>query len=249
MRITNLSGKPIVHGGQIGCGTGSARLYFDIATLFPDGEPQEGRAARFTEHFLRASGMRAAWMREVRTGRSDCVGSVGVDERLPSGRSVTVQPVVFARHPWGDQPLPGGKTNVSASYRYSSGSQDHDLRVSAPVRIKGQTIEYPSPQALADAMLAEPEFRDWVESRNERAAFHPNIEAPWNSGRAWEQRGYVGGLAPPDTLSFDLQTGGRSGDYVRDLVIDPWTAVVRKLEIIRYPADVAPEPSEASATE
>ena len=241
MRVTNLSGRPINHYGQVGCDTGNDQLAFDYGGLFEAGKAWSGKAARFKKLLLRQ------WvpssMTTVRPVRTDCVGSVGIVETLEAGRAFTVSKVTFARYPWASQPLPGGTAKVTACYRFEFGrySDDapaadraYDLCVGAPVRIKGPTVEYPSPQALTDAMLSDPTFRTWVEDRYPNAQFHTSIDGPWRKRgyQGWAKDGYVGGPAPEEVVRVSSQAGGKNGDRVSDLVIDAWTGEVLETTIV-----------------
>ena len=241
MRVTNLSGRPINHYGQVGCDTGNDQLSFDFGGLFDAGTAWDGKAARFKKLLLRqwvSSGMTT-----VQPVRTDCLGSVGIDETLESGRAFTVSKVAFARYPWASQPLPSGKAKVTACYRFEFGrasddapapDRHYDECVSAPVRIKGPRVEYPSPQALTDAMLSDPTFRTWVEDRYPNAQFHTSIDGPWRKRgyTGWAKDGYVGGPAPEEPVHIRSQAGGKNGDWVRDLVIDAWTGEVLETTIV-----------------
>jgi hypothetical protein len=243
MRVTNLSGRPINHSGQVGCDTGSELLRFDFAGLFDAGKTWSGKAARFKKLFLAGRSLASGWMTTVQPVRTDCLGSVGTNETLESGRAFTVSKVAFAHYPWASQPLPSGKAKVTACYgfefgRYSydapAADRHYDLCVSAPVRIKGPRVEYPSPQALTDAMLADPTFRTWVEDRYPNAMFDISVDGPWRKRGyySWASDEYVGGPAPEELVRVSSQAGGRNGDWVRDLVIDAWTAQVLETTIV-----------------
>lgn len=258
LRVTNLSGRSIKHDGQAGCDGGSDRLRFDFAGLFDAGTEWSGKAARFKKLFLADSGLVSRTMWTVRPVRRNCVGSVGTEETLAAGRSFTVSDVARAVYPWAVQPLPGGKAEVSACYRFEFGragdegpatGRPYDACVSAPVRIKGPDVGYPSPQALADAMLADPVFRTWVEDRKTHAMFHTDVDGPWRKPEhsSWAKHGYVGGPAPMETVHISSQAGGRNGDRVSDLVLDPWTAEVLGTSIVAgrltQPEGAYPTPS------
>jgi hypothetical protein len=241
MRVTNLSGRPINHYGQVGCDTGNDQLSFDFGGLFDAGKAWSGKAARFKQLLLRQWVPSA--MTTVLPVRTDCVGSVGTNETLESGRAFTVSKVAFARYPWASQPLPSGKARVNACYRFEFGrysddapaaDRHYDLCVGAPVRIKGPTVEYPSPQALTDAMLSDPAFRTWVEDRYPNAQFHTSIDGPWRKRgyQGWAGDGYVGGPAPEDLVRVSSRAGGKNGDRVSDLVIDAWTGEVLETTIV-----------------
>jgi hypothetical protein len=243
MRVTNLSGRPINHYGQVGCDTGNDRLLLDYGRLFDAGKTWSGRAARFKKLFLSSSGLVSTGMTTVQPTRTDCVGSVGINETLESGRAFTVSKVAFARYPWASQPLPSGKAKVTACYRFEFGrysddapaaDRHYDMCVSAPVRIKGPRVEYPSPQALTDAMLSDPTFRTWVEDRRPNAQFHTNVDGPWRKRgyKGWANDGYVGGPAPEELVRVSSQAGGKNGDWLRDLVIDAWTGEVLETTIV-----------------
>jgi hypothetical protein len=267
MRVTNLSDRPINHYGQVGCDTGNDQLSFDFGGLFDAGKTSSDKAARFKQLFLRGSGLVSSGMTTVQPVRTDCVGGVGINETLESGRAFTVAKAAFARYPWASQPLPGGKAKVTACYRFEFGrvrddapaaDRHYDECVSAPVRIKGPKVEYPSPQALTDAMLSDPTFRTWVEDRYPNAQFHTSIDGPWRKRgyQGWANDGYIGGPAPEELVRVSSQAGGKNGDWVRDLVIDAWTAEVLETNIVSgvagspegdYPTPSASAPPPASA--
>ncbi len=261
MRVTNLSGRPINHYGQVGCDTGNDQLSFDYGGLFDAGKAWSGKAARFKKLLLRQ------WvpssMTTVRPVRTDCLGSVGTNETLESGRAFTVAKVAFARYPWASQPLPSGTAKVTACYRFEFGrysddapaaDRHYDLCVGAPVRIKGPKVEYPSPQALTDAMLSDPTFRTWVEDRYPNAQFHTSIDGPWRKRgyQGWAKDGYVGGPAPEEIVRVSSQAGGKNRDRVSDLAIDAWTGEVLETTIVSgiagAPEGAYPTPS-ATPTE
>jgi hypothetical protein len=241
MRVTNLSGRPINHYGQVGCDTGNDQLSFDYGGLFDAGEAWSGKAARFRQLLLRQ--WASTGMTTVRPVRTDCLGSVGINETLESGRAFTVSKVAFARYPWASQPLPSGKAKVQACYRFEFGrysddapaaDRHYDQCVSAPVRIKGPKVQYPSPQALTDAMLSDPTFRTWVEDRYPNAQFHTSIDGPWRKRgyTGWAKDGYVGGPAPEEVVRVSSQAGGRNRDRMADLAVDAWTGEVLETTIV-----------------
>lgn len=111
----------------------------------------------------------------------------------------------------------------------------YDKCVSAPVRIKGRNVSFATPDDHVDAMLSEPAFKTWVESRYPHARFYTGMGGPVKNKPffdRWDELGYNGGPAPMDTRKAYAMGGGPNDDWVKDLLIDVWTAEVFEMSIV-----------------
>ncbi|MFV2065282.1 MAG: hypothetical protein ACC726_17460 [Chloroflexota bacterium] len=145
---------------------------------------------------------------------------------------------VHVRYAWRSQPLPSGRTSVIAPYSFSLApdleGERINMKLRAPVRIEGEPVEYPSPQALADAALADPEVREWVDSRWKNAAFQLNVDGIFPTDGTWADLDFEGGPAPLETIEIEAQAGGTVRSLLRSLRIDPWAATVEYVGLVDY---------------
>ncbi|CAN5457313.1 hypothetical protein BH24CHL9_BH24CHL9_13770 [soil metagenome] len=239
LRVTNVGKTPILVYGYpdaMLCGNPTASG-IDLTGLWDPGVGWEGNAAVFKAAFLARApgrlGMGAA---------TDDEGGLCLDVGLPAGRmpagaSFEMPLATWLRYLWRDQPLPAGTAEVASRFTFTRPSRKPGLRratieVRAPITVAGVDVSYPSPQAIVDAALAQPEFYEWIGTRRFDEEWSPSghgIEAPEDSSFA--EIDPQGGPAPEDTVEIGaFAEGSAPGNWGR-VTIDPWDGSVEEVEI------------------
>jgi hypothetical protein len=106
------------------------------------------------------------------------------------------------------------------------------VEVRAPLAIAGTEVAYPSPQALIDAALAQPEFLAWIETRDfgqDWNGYIVGIEPP--RGMTFAEVDPLGGPAPEETVEIRAFAQGSAPGTYGNVIIDPWDASVEEVII------------------
>lgn len=169
-------------------------------------------------------------------------GAICLDVGLPAGRlragaSFDLPLQAWVRYLWRDQPLPTGTASVASRftfYRSAPGRAGRrtSIEVRAPLAIAGTDVAYPSPQALVDAALMQPEFLAWIETRDFGQEWSPavnGIEPP--RGLSFAEVDPLGGPAPDETVEIGAFAEGSVDDSWGRVIIDPWDASVEEVII------------------
>lgn len=246
LRVTNVGEAPVwVYGYPDNIPCQSPILGgIDLRDLWAPGVAWSGNAGIFKAAVLGA-GSPASLGSEFAVVDPD---AVCLDDGMPAGRmrpgsSFELPLEAWVRYPWRDQPLPAGTASVG--YRLTFYRSDPDrhsgedrrrtfVEVRAPLAIAGTDVAYPSPQALVDAALAQPEFLAWIETRDFGQDWNPavnGIEPP--RGSTFAEVDPTGGPAPQETVEIGAFAEGSVDDSYGRVIVDPWDASVEEVIIAR----------------
>jgi hypothetical protein len=211
----------------------------DLRDLWAPGVDWGGNAGIFKAAALGGGSPASIGTEAVVAPDAPCRYPVPFEGRMRPGASVDLPLQAWVRYPWRDQPLPAGTASVGyrlTFYRSDQGEGRVGRRsfvaVRAPLAIAGTDVAYPSPQALIDAALAQPEFLAWIETRDFGQDWNPyveGIEPP--RGMTFAEVDPLGGPAPEETVRIGAFAEGTAPGSFGGVIIDPWDASVEEVII------------------